>query len=111
MKSLFWRYLLILSLLYIFWGEFFVAGGVLNQLALNFAIFYPIGFLVGYRRQYENLRSAYLASLIFNLLSYIMANLAQVPIENGLMILIDYLSLFIFLKVGMNIGLRAQIKE
>lgn len=111
MKSLFLRYLLILSLLYIFWGEFFVAGGVLNQLTLNFAIFYPLGFLVGYRRQYENLRSAYFAALIFNLLSYVMATLVQVPIGNGLMIILDYVSLFIFLKVGMYIGLRAQSKE
>lgn len=107
MKSVFWRYLLLLSLLYIFWGEFFAAGGVLNQLTLNFAIFYPLGFLVGYRRHYESLRSAYYAALIFNLFSYLMASLLQVPFENGLMILIDYLSLFIFLKVGMYIGLRA----
>lgn len=111
MKSVFWRYLLLLSLLYIFWGEFFITGGILSQLALNFAIFYPLGFLVGYRRKYENLHSAYFAALIFNLLSYVMAILVKVPIENVFMILIDYVSLFIFLKVGMDIGLRAQSKE
>lgn len=111
MKSVFWRYMLLLSLLYIFWGGFFVTNGVLSQLALNFALFYPLGFLVGYRHQYENLRSAYFAALVFNFLSYVMAILVQIPIGNVFLILIDYVSLFIFLKVGMDIGLRAQSKE
>ena len=62
MKTAFARYLLLLGLLFIFWSEFFVAGGALNQLAFNFAVFYPLGFLVfvklgeivGKRTQAEN---------------------------------------------------------
>ena len=61
-KTAFARYLLLLGLLFIFWSEFFVAGGALNQLAFNFAVFYPLGFLVfvklgeivGKRTQAEN---------------------------------------------------------
>lgn len=111
MSYTFWRYQLILSLLYIFWGEFFVSGGALNQLAINFALFYPLGFLVGYRRQYENLHSAYLAALIFNLLSYVIASVVEIPIESWIMVVIDFSSLFFFLKIGMTIGQRAQSKE
>ncbi|HBW39051.1 hypothetical protein [Desulfosporosinus sp. BICA1-9] len=111
MNLVFWRYVLILSLLYIFWGEFFVSGGILNQLGINFALFYPLGFLVGYCRQYENWRSAYLAALIFNLLSYVIASLLEIPIESLIMIVIDYVSLFVFLKAGRYIGQRAQSKE
>jgi hypothetical protein len=111
MNFAFWRYQLILSLLYFFWGEFFVTGGALNQLAINFALFYPLGFLVGYRRQYENIRLAYLAALIFNLLSYVIASVVEIPIESLIMVVIDFLSLFIFLKIGMYIGQRTQPKE
>ena len=111
MNSAFWRYLLILSLLFIIWSEFFVSGGVLNQLAFNFAIFYPLGFLVGYRRRFENIRSAYTAALLFNILSYLVASISEIPIESWTMVVLDFVSVVFFLKVGMIMGQRTQTKE
>lgn len=111
MNSAFWRYLLILSLLFIIWGEFFVSGGVLNQLAFNFAIFYPLGFLVGYRPRFENIRSAYIAAFSFNILSYLVASISEIPIESWTMVVLDFVSLGFFLKAGMIMGQRAQSKE
>ncbi len=111
MNFAFWRYQLILSLLFLFWGEFFVSRGILNQLTFNFAIFYPLGFLVGYRRRHEDLRSAYLAALIFNLLSYLLAYLADVPIGSWTLVILDFTSLIVILNIGNYIGLRAQSKE
>lgn len=110
MNSAIWRYLLILSLLYIIWGEFFVESGVLNQLALNFAIFYPLGFLVGYRSRLETIRTAYITAFSFNILSYIMASIAGIPIESWIMVVLDFGSVGLFLKVGMIVGQR-QAKE
>lgn len=111
MNFAFWRYLLILILLYLFWGDFFVSGGILNQLVFNFAVFYPLGFLVGYRYKHENLGSAYLASLIFNLLSYLIAVLFEFPINSWIIVVIDFTSLVVFLNIGMYIGRRTQTKE
>ena len=111
MNSKLWRYLLILSLLFIIWGEFFVSGGVLNQLAFNFAIFYPLGFLVGYRPSFENIRLAYIAAFLFNSLSYLLASILEVPIESWTLIVLDFVSVGFYLKAGMIIGQRAQSKE
>jgi len=111
MNLAFWRYQLILSFLYIFWGEFFVTGGILNQLAFNFSVFYPLGFLVGYRPKYEDLRTAYLAAFIFNLLSYLIASLVEYPIERLILVVLDFVSLVAFLNLGMYFGRRAQSKE
>jgi len=111
MNFSYWRYLLILSLLFIIWGEFFVSGGVLNQLAFNFAIFYPVGFLVGYRPQVENIRSAYIAAFTFNTLSYLVAIISEIPIESWTLVILDFGSVGLFLKAGMIIGQRSQSKE
>lgn len=111
MNTAFWRYLLILSLLFIIWGEFFVSGGVLNQLAFNFAIFYPLGFLVGYRPKREEIRSAYLAAVIFNIISYVIAIISAIPIESWIMVALDFASVGILIKVGIMIGQRSQSKE
>jgi len=108
MKFAFWRYLFILSLLFIFWGEFFVSDGVLNQLTFNFALFYPLGFLVGYRPQLEDLHSAFLAAFIFNCVSYLVAGISGIPIESWTMVGLDFISLVVFLKIGMIMGQRAQ---
>jgi len=110
MNSAFWRYLLILSLLFIIWGEFFVAGGALNQLAFNFAIFYPLGFLVGYRHRLEIIPTAYIAAFSFNILSYIVASIMGIPIESWIMVVLDFGSVGLFLKAGMIVGQR-QAKE
>ena len=111
MNYAFWRYQLILSLLFVFWGEFFDSGGILNQLVFNFSLFYPLGFLVGYRSKYENLRTAYLAAFIFNLLSYLIAYLVEVPIESWALIVLDFASVVVYLHIGMYIGRGAQSKE
>lgn len=111
MNSAFWRYFLLLSLLFIIWGEFFVSAGLLNQLAFNFALFYPLGFLVGYRQQFENQRTAYLTALVFNCSSYLLAVLAGISIESWILVLADFTSMFVFIKVGVLIGRRAQAKE
>lgn len=111
MNFAYWRYLLILSLLFIIWGEFFVSGGVLNQLTFNFAIFYPLGFLVGYRSRLENMRSAYIAAFSFNILSYLVASISEVPIESWTLVVLDFVSVGFFLKAGMIIGKRSQSKE
>ncbi|MDR3540130.1 MAG: hypothetical protein P4L69_04060 [Desulfosporosinus sp.] len=111
MNSAFWRYTLILSVLFIFWSQIFVADGLLNQLTFNFALFYPLGFLVGYRPRLENLRAAYLAALLFNSLSYLIAGISGIPIESWTIVGLDFISLLVFLKVGMIIGRRAQVKE
>ena len=111
MNSAFWRYLLILSLLFIIWGEFFVSDGVFNQLTFNFAIFYPLGFLVGYRSQLENKRTAYIAAFSFNLLSYLVASISEIPIESFTMVVLDFVSVGVLVKAGMFMGLRAQVKE
>ena len=111
MKSNFWRYLLILSLLFIIWGEFFVSGGVLNQLTFNFAIFYPLGFLVGVRPRQENIRSAYIAAYSFNGLSYLVSSLSAIPIESWTMVVVDFISVGFFLKAGMIMGQRTQVEE
>lgn len=111
LNSTFWRYLLILSLLFIIWGEFFVSGGLLSQLTFNFAIFYPLGFLVGYRSRSENIRSAYIAAYSFNSLSYMIASFSEIPIESWTMVVLDFVSVGLILKAGMMMGLRAQSKE
>ncbi|HZK84234.1 MAG TPA: hypothetical protein VFC58_06050 [Desulfosporosinus sp.] len=111
MNSTFWRYLLILSLLFIIWGEFFVSGGLFNQLTFNFAIFYPLGFLVGYRSRSENIRSAYIAAYSFNSLSYMIASFSEIPIESWTMVVLDFVSVGLIVKAGMMMGLRAQSKE
>ncbi|TGE32272.1 hypothetical protein [Desulfosporosinus sp. Sb-LF] len=110
MNFAFWRYQLLLTVLFLFWGGFFVTGGALNQIAFNFAVFYPLGFLVGYRPQVENERTAFLAALLFNLLSYVVARASAISIQSWIVV-IDYMSLFIFLKAGLIIGHRAQSKE
>lgn len=111
MNFAFWRYQLILSLLLIFWGDFFISGGILNQLALNFAIFYPLGFLVGYRGNREDPLTAYIAALVFNLFSYLMAYVVAFPIESWLIVVVDFASLFVYLQVGIYFGRRAQPRE
>ncbi|HBV87996.1 hypothetical protein [Desulfosporosinus sp.] len=111
MNYAFWRYQLILSFLFIFWGEFFVTGGIFNQLAFNFSLFYPLGFLVGYRPKHEDLRIAYLAAFIFNLLSYLIASLVDFPIDSWILVVLDFVSLVVIMNVGMYFGRRAQSKE
>lgn len=108
MRSGFWRYQLIMIVLFIFWSNFFVSGGVLNQVTFNFAVFYPLGFLVGYRSNVENLRSAYFSALLFNCTSYVLAVAAGIPMLDWKLIVSDFLSLIFVLEIGRMVGKRAN---
>jgi len=107
----FWRYQLLLGLLFVVWIDFFTSGGLFNQVAFNFALFYPLGYLAGYRRHFEDLRSAYLAAFSFNLLSYLIAYIGEIPIESWTIVPVDFISLIIFLKIGTIIGQRVKSNE
>lgn len=108
MESHFWRYQIILIVLYIFWSNFFDARGLLNQLVFNFALFYPLGFLVGYRSNLENLGTAYFSAFLFNSLSYVLAMSEGVLIQGWKIIIVDYLSVLIILEIGRIIGKHAN---
>ncbi len=104
----FWRYQLILVLLYIVWGQFFTAGTLANQVAFNFAVFYPVGFLGGYRK--EKIFNVFGAALVFNSLTYLLALLNGVRIENWLIVPVDFISLLILLGAGLYISQRMYKK-
>ncbi|MDP4126374.1 MAG: hypothetical protein Q8912_05465 [Bacillota bacterium] len=108
MKSYFWRYQTILFLLYIFWSDFFTMGGPFNQLFFNFALFYPLGFLVGYRPNFGNLRMAYFSAFLFNFSTYVVAVLTGISIDSWVIIIIDFFSLILFLEAGRLMGKLAQ---
>ncbi|WP_235838669.1 hypothetical protein [Desulfosporosinus metallidurans] len=101
----------LVDLAFHFLGRFFVPGGLLNQLTLNFALFYPLGFLVGYRPRLENRRTAYVAAFLFNCSSYLIAVISGVSIDNWTIVILDFVSLILFLEAGRIIGKRAQSKE
>jgi hypothetical protein len=98
----FWRYQVILVLLFIFWSQFFTTETLANQFVFNFAVFYPVGFLGGYRK--ENKFSLFGAVLIFNSLTYLLALLTGGRIENWMIVPIDFISLFIFTETGYYIS-------
>lgn len=98
----FWRYQVILLLLFIFWSQFFTDEAMANQLVFNFAVFYPVGFLGGYRK--ENKFSLFGAVLIFNSLTYLFVFLTGGRIEDWLIVPIDFSSLAIFTGIGYFIG-------
>jgi hypothetical protein len=98
----FWRYQVILVLLFIFWSQFLTDEALANQLVLNFAVFYPVGFLGGYRK--ENKISLFGAVLIFNCLTYLLVLLTGGRIEDWLIVPIDFISLAIFTAIGYFIG-------
>ena len=98
----FWRYQLILVLLFILWGQFFTSGTLADQIALNFAVFYPVGFLGGYRK--ENKLHLYGAVIVFDCLTYLFTFLSGVLIENWLLVPADFLSLVLFTEVGYYMG-------
>ncbi len=100
----FWRYQLILVLLYIVWGQFFTAGTLANQVAFNFAVFYPVGFLGGYRK--EKKFNLFATALIFNCLTYLLTLLSGVRIEKWLIVPVDFLSMLIVMGIGFYISKR-----
>lgn len=100
----FWRYQLILVLLYIFWSQIFTTENqnLANQIVFNFAVFYPIGLLGGYRK--ENKLSLFGAVLVFNSLTYLIILLTGSRIEYWLSVPLDFISLIIFVEVGYYFG-------
>jgi hypothetical protein len=98
----FWRYQVMLVLLFIFWSQTFNFGTPGNQLVFNFAVFYPVGFLGGYRK--ENKFSLFGAVLVFNSLTYLLTLLTGSRIEDWLIVPIDFISLVIFIEVGYYFG-------
>jgi hypothetical protein len=98
----FWRYQVMLVLLYIFWGQFLTSGTPADQLVFNFAVFYPVGFLGGYRK--EKKFSLFGAVLVFNCLTYLFALLTGARIEDWLIVSIDFISLVIFTEAGYYFG-------
>lgn len=108
MNSAFRRYMVILILLFIIWGKYFVWSGFLNQIALNFAIFYPLGFWVGYRSQFENVRVAYATAFAFNILNYLLVIYLGVRIEDWATVVLDFVSVGFLIKIGLIMGRRTQ---
>lgn len=98
----FWRYQVLLVLLFIFWSQFFIPENLAIQLVFNFAVFYPIGFLGGYRK--EDKYSLLGAVLVFNSLTYLLALLTGFRIEDWLIVPIDFISLVIFIEAGYYFG-------
>jgi hypothetical protein len=105
----FWRYQLILVLLFILWGQFFTAGTIYEQIVFNFAVFYPIGLLGGYRK--EKKLYLYGAVLVFDCLTYLLTFLSGMRIENWLLVPVDFVSLLIFTEVGYFMGKRINTKR
>jgi hypothetical protein len=108
MKSDFWRYQLILTILFVFWSNFFVTGSFLDQLVFNFALFYPLGFLVGYRSNFENRRIAYFSAFLFNCSSYVLAIASGVPIQDWKIVIFDFVSVIFILEIGRIKGKHAN---
>ena len=110
MKSDFWRYQIILTVLFIFWTGFFDTGGLLNQLVFNFALFYPLGFLIGFRPELESKSTAYISAFLFNCSSYVIAMASGIPIQSWFIVTIDFLSVLVILETGRIVGKCASQK-
>ncbi|MHB1652735.1 MAG: hypothetical protein ACYCVD_09705 [Desulfitobacteriaceae bacterium] len=106
----FWRYQLILFLLYFLWSGFFTSQTLLSQAAFNFAIFYPVGVLTGYRREQGGIKEVYVAALVFDLLTYGLAILGGGYVENWSLIAVDFFSMILFIGLGILIGGRMRNK-
>ena len=106
----FWRYQIILFLLFFLWGGFFTAGTILNQIGFNFAVFYPVGLYAGYRRDRDRLGELYAAVLIFNLFTYALAysdgGLQALP--DLALIGIDFLSMAVITGIGFAMGRKMR---
>lgn len=120
MRLSFWRYQLILVLLYFFWSIFFTSPTptIFSQIAFNFAVFYPVGLLAGHQNQKgdtkKNILEVCFAALVFNLLTYGLAYLGGITFQewsqNWSLVLIDFLSMFLLIGLGMIFGDRLRKK-
>lgn len=104
----FWRYQLVLILLYLLWGNFFTTGGIINQVGFNFAVFYPVGFWAGYTDSIENFREAFAAVIVFNIITYLIAIFSGLPMGPWVMIGVDFFSMFVIVTLGILIGRKAK---
>lgn len=106
----FWRYQIILLLLFFLWGGFFTSGTILNQIGFNFAVFYPVGLYAGYRMDPHGVSELYAAAVVFNAFTYGLAyasgGLEALP--NLVLIGIDFLSMAIVAGIGFAMGRRMR---
>ncbi|KLU62141.1 hypothetical protein CEB3_c15040 [Peptococcaceae bacterium CEB3] len=108
MRLNFWRYGAILFLLYFIWSGVFTAETYLSQVAFNFAVFYPVGFLAGYVEQKSGIREVLTAALVYNLLTYVLTYLAGIEVQDWSMVGVDFLSLIIIVLIGVWMGRRVS---
>lgn len=110
MRLSFWRFQLFLFLLYLVWGNFFTAETLINQAVFNFAVFYPVGFLEGYWPAPGGKKEIYQAAVIFNCLTYLIAFVSGVYVQNLFVVFADFLSMIIFVQLGIVMGRRLKEK-
>ena len=110
MRLTFWRFQLILLVLYFFWGNFFTGGGLISQIVYNFAVFYPVGFLEGYWPAPSGKWTVLAAAMVFNVMSYLVAVLAAMVLPGWPIVVIDYVSMAAFILIGKWMGHRLAQK-
>ncbi len=106
MRLTFWRFQIILFILYFFWGNFFTGDSLVSQAAFNFAVFYPVGFLEGYWPAPTGKWTVYVAGVSFNVFTYLVVLIAGVPWPKGETVIIDFVSMALFIWAGTWIGRR-----
>jgi len=81
---------------------------VFNQVAFNFAVFYPVGLLAGYGDDPRGQLPVYLAAWTFNIATYLFAFLSGVDIGQPLLAAVDFLSMSAVVWMGIFFGRRLR---
>lgn len=110
MRLSFWRYQLILASLYLLWSGFFTMPSILSQVAFNFAVFYPVGVLAGYNNRSNGTKDVYMAAVLFNLITYWIAYLGGIIVQDWVLVIVDFLSVAVLVGIGIIIGKRLRKK-
>lgn len=105
-----WHYMLLLMALYWLWGVFFGEQTMINQFVFNFALFYPVGFINAYFGDSKGGLSAFQVAAIFDLATYIPVLILAIDVPLSL-ISIDFLTMVLFVCLGIFIGRRARNKN
>lgn len=98
---------MVLMLLYFTWGGFFPEPTFPNQVIFNFALFYPVGFMNGYLEDAGGVLSVYRIAILFNIMTYGLVIVAGIRIPL-LLAGADFLTLFLFLYLGILMGKRTK---
>ncbi|GBG57528.1 hypothetical protein SPFL3101_02879 [Sporomusaceae bacterium FL31] len=93
--------------LYFLWGEFFPEPTIVNQIIFNFALFYPVGFLNGYFKDPGGVLRVLPIAFLFNIMTYVLAFAVNVKIPL-LLAALDFVTMFVFLYLGILIGRRTE---